>query len=314
MMTLRQVEVIRAVMVTGTIGGAARLLNVSAPGISRLVKYTEKSLGIRFFQRQNGRYFPTPEARNIFEQINSVYEKMDDLTEIIGKIGRGDLSELRIGSVPSICQVMVPRAIEQVRRRYPELRIDINILKIEEAVDYLLLDRGDCVAMSSRLEHPGLDFLPLASGELYCIVPEGHELAGRSEVSTAEITRYPLIGIDPNDPLRKDHGGHLCAQQIRLRRHHPRAVRHHGVCAGQGRDRHRRDRPVHRRAWRLSRRRGAADHRGDPVRHLHCGQARRAALAPYRVFHRLPAQGDARHRAGQAGAKEAGTARPKKIT
>jgi len=80
MMTLRQVEVIRAVMVTGTIGGAAKLLNVSAPGVSRLVKYTEKSLGVRFFQRQNGRYFPTPEARNIFEQINGVYEKMDDLT------------------------------------------------------------------------------------------------------------------------------------------------------------------------------------------------------------------------------------------
>lgn len=58
---------------TGTIGGA-RLLNMSAPGI-------------RFFQRQKGRYFPTPEARNIFEQINSVYEKMDDLTEIIGRSG-----------------------------------------------------------------------------------------------------------------------------------------------------------------------------------------------------------------------------------
>ena len=200
MMTLRQVEVIRAVMVTGTIGGAARLLNVSAPGISRLVKYTEKSLGIRFFQRQNGRYFPTPEARNIFEQINGVYEKVDDLTEIISKIGRGELSELRIGSVPSISQVMVPRAIERVRRRYPRLRIDINILKIEEAVDYLLLDRGDCVAMSYRLEHSGLDFLPLASGELFCIVPEGHELAGCKQVSAAEIIRYPLIGIDPNDP------------------------------------------------------------------------------------------------------------------
>src|SRR5713226_2256007 len=88
MMTLRQVEVIRAVMVTGTIGGAAKLLNVSAPGISRLVKYTEKSLGIRFFQRQNGRYFPTPEAQSIFEQINGVYKKVDDLTEIISKIGR----------------------------------------------------------------------------------------------------------------------------------------------------------------------------------------------------------------------------------
>src|SRR2546430_13444734 len=170
MMTLRQVEVIRAVMVTGTIGGAARLLNVSAPGISRLVKYTEKSLGVRFFQRQNGRYFPTAEARNIFEQINGVYEKMDDLSEIISKIGRGDLSELRIGSVPSISQVMVPRAIERVRRRYPDLRIDINVLKIEEAIDFLLLGRGECVAMSYRLADSGLDFLAPASGGVVCIV------------------------------------------------------------------------------------------------------------------------------------------------
>ena len=95
---------------------------------------------------------------------------------------------------------MVPRAIEQVRRRYPGLRIDINILKLEEAIDYLLLGRGDCVAMSYRLEHPGLDFMPLASGELFCIVPAGHELAGRKQVSAREIIQYPLIGIDPNDP------------------------------------------------------------------------------------------------------------------
>lgn len=200
MMTLRQVEVIRAVMVTGTIGGAAKLLNVSAPGISRLVKFTERSLGVRFFQRQNGRYFPTPEAQNIFEQINGVYKKVDDLTEIISKIGQGALSELRIGSVPSICQVMVPRAIARVRRRYPDLRIDVNVLKIEEAIDFLLLGRGDCVAMSYRLDHSGLDFLPLASGELFCIVPTGHPLATRKRVSAAEIVCYPLIGIDPTDP------------------------------------------------------------------------------------------------------------------
>jgi DNA-binding transcriptional LysR family regulator len=200
MMTLRQIEVIRAVMVTGTIGGAARLLNVSAPGISRLVKYTEKSLGIRFFQRQSGRYFPTPEAQSIFEQVNGVYKKVDDLTEIISKIGQGAPSELRIGSMPSIAQVMVPRAIEGVRRRYPDLRIDINVLKIEEAFDYLLLGRGDCVVMSYRLNHAGLDFLPLASGELFCIVPSGHELAGRKQVSATDIVGYPLIGIDPTDP------------------------------------------------------------------------------------------------------------------
>jgi len=200
MMTLRQIEVVRAVMVTGSIAGAADLLNVSAPGISRLIKHTEKTLGIRFFYRQNGRYFPTPEARQIFEQINGVYKKVDDLSAIISKIGRGALSELRVGSVPSIAAVMVPRAIERVRRGYGDLRMDINILNIEEAIDYLLLDQGECVAMSYRLEHSGLDFLPLASGRLFCIVPVGHPLASRGEISAAEMARHPLIGIDPADP------------------------------------------------------------------------------------------------------------------
>ncbi|MFN3499505.1 MAG: LysR family transcriptional regulator, partial [Pannonibacter indicus] len=60
-LTLRQVEVIRAVMMAGTIAGAAKLLNVSAPGVSRLIKYTEDSLGVRLFERKAGRFVPVPE-------------------------------------------------------------------------------------------------------------------------------------------------------------------------------------------------------------------------------------------------------------
>ena len=200
MITLRQVEVIRAVMVAGTVSGAAKLLGVSAPGISRLVKHAERSLGVRFFQRKSGRFFPTAEAEQIFEQINGVYKKVDDLNFILSRIGGGDLSELRIGSVPSLSQSMAPRAIARVRRRYPDLRVDINILKIEEAIDYLLLGKGECVAMSYRFDHPAIVFAPLATGELYCIVPANHELASRAEISVSDLTRYPLIGIDPNDP------------------------------------------------------------------------------------------------------------------
>src|SRR6201989_2664546 len=135
MMTLRQIEVIRAVMISGTITGAAKLLNVSAPGISRLVKYTERSLGVKFFQRQGGRYFPTQDAEMIFEQINAIYGKVDDLAEVIGKIGRGQLSELRIASVPSIAQVMVPRAVERIRKRYPDLKNGIKTRKLQQDID-----------------------------------------------------------------------------------------------------------------------------------------------------------------------------------
>lgn len=200
MLTLRQIEVIRAIMITGTIAGAAKLLNVSAPGISRLMKHTERSLRLKLFERRQGRYVPTPEAKDIFEQINGVYRKVDDLHSMLARIERGGDVEFKLGSVPSICHVMVPRAIERLRRKHPDLRIDINILKIEEALDYLLLGKGEIVAMSYKLDHPGLDFTPLAMGELLCIVPQNHPLAGYSSISAREIVQHQLIGIDPNDP------------------------------------------------------------------------------------------------------------------
>ncbi|MCZ8181693.1 MAG: LysR family transcriptional regulator [Beijerinckiaceae bacterium] len=200
MLTLRQIEVLRAVMVAGSVSGAARLLGVSAPGISRLMKYTERSVGLRLFDRSQGRFVPTTEAKDIFEQVNSVYKRVDDLQSMIGRMRNGDPFELKIGSVPSICNVMVPRAIGTLRRSFPSLRIDINVLKLEEAIDYILLGKGELVAMSYKLDNNAIEFIPLAKGQLFCIVPAGHVLAKREVISAAEMVKHPLIGIDPNDP------------------------------------------------------------------------------------------------------------------
>ena len=200
MLTLRQIEVIRAIIVTGTIGGAARLLNVSSPGISRVMKHAESAIGLRLFIRRQGRYIPTPEAKDIFSQINAVYDKVEDLHFVIRRLESGAISELKIGSAPSIANVMVPRAIKRVREKYPKLLIDVDILKMEETIDYLLLGKGEVVAISYKFDHPLLTFEPLARGKLFCIVPDNHELAQQKRVTAAEISKYPLIGIDPEDP------------------------------------------------------------------------------------------------------------------
>jgi len=200
MLTLRQIEVIRAIMVTGTVGGAAKLLNVSSPGVSRVMKHAETSVGVKLFSRKNGRYSPTREANTIFNQINGVYDKVEDLQFVISRIKRGANTELKIGSAPSIAAVMVPRAIADVRKAFPNLLIEVDILKREDTVDYLLLGKGELVALSYKFEHPMLTFVPLARGRLKCIVPEGHPLSLRPRVTAKEIVKYPLIGVDPNDP------------------------------------------------------------------------------------------------------------------
>ena len=181
MLTLRRIEVIRAIILTGTIGGAARLLNVSSPGISRVMKHTESALGLRLFIRRQGlRYISDAEKpRDIFSQMNAVYDKVEDLHFVIRRLESGAISELKIGSVPSIANVMVPRAIKRVREKYPKLLIDVDILKIEEAIDYLLLGKVEVVTISYKLEHPLLTFEPLAMGKLYCIV--SRNTSSRSE-------------------------------------------------------------------------------------------------------------------------------------
>jgi DNA-binding transcriptional LysR family regulator len=187
-------------MVTGSIAGAARLLNVSAPGLSRVMKYTEDSLGIRLFDRRSGRFVPTSQARNIFDLLDTVHRKIDDLQSAVAGLGRGKSQELCVASVPSIANVMVPRAIAKLRQRFPDLGLDVNILKIEESIDYLLLGRGELVAISSRFDHPLIEFEPLASGRLLCTVPETSPLATKDKITPKEMSDYPLIGINPKDP------------------------------------------------------------------------------------------------------------------
>ncbi|THD73945.1 LysR family transcriptional regulator [Thalassobius vesicularis] len=198
--TLRQVEVIRAVMLRGTISGAAELLGVSAPGISRLVKHTEETLGLRLFERRAGLFVPSVEAGKVFDQIREVYKGVANLQSAIDSLQKGEEVQLSFASAPSVAQFIAARALRTIRSRYPDLYIDLNILKIEETADYLLLERGEFVIMSSAIHNPGIQNEKLAHGRVMAILPENHPLADRDVVSVHDLANDALVGIDPSDP------------------------------------------------------------------------------------------------------------------
>ncbi|MCT8162206.1 LysR family transcriptional regulator [Pseudoruegeria sp. SHC-113] len=200
-MTLRQIEVIRAVMLTGTISGAAEMLNVSAPGISRLVKHTEESLGLRLFERKAGLFVPSVEAARVFDQLREVYKGVENLHLAVGALQKGEDVRLPFATAPSIAQFIAARVMRRVRSRYQDLFVDLNVLKIEETVDYLLLDRGEFVIMSSPVANAAIENEEIAEGRLVAILPEGHALAGQEVVSARELAAEPLIGVDPFDPF-----------------------------------------------------------------------------------------------------------------
>ena len=50
-MRLRHIEVFNAVMLTGSVSAAARMINVTQPAVSRTLQHAELQLGFPLFQR-----------------------------------------------------------------------------------------------------------------------------------------------------------------------------------------------------------------------------------------------------------------------
>ena len=199
--TLRQIEAIRAVMLRGSIRGAAEHLHVSAPGISRIIKHAEDTLGIRLFERKGGTFVPAVEARNFFDQLSEVYKGVENLQLALESVKRGDDSELSFASAPSIAAYIAPQAIRTVRDCYPGLYIDLNIVKYEEAIDYVLLEQGEFAIMTTDVDSQGIEVKFLGSVPVKVILPLGHELASKEVISVQDIRNESIIGVDPHDPF-----------------------------------------------------------------------------------------------------------------
>src|SRR5260370_38036173 len=80
-MRLRHIEVFNAVMQTGSVSAAARLINITQPAVSRTLQHAELQLGFALFQRARGRLTPTNEALALFPHIEKLFEQLDERSE-----------------------------------------------------------------------------------------------------------------------------------------------------------------------------------------------------------------------------------------
>ena len=69
---LRQIEAFRAVMLTGSVVGAAKFMNVTQPGVSRTIGLLELHLGYALFERRGRRLIPTHEAESLSVSVTSL--------------------------------------------------------------------------------------------------------------------------------------------------------------------------------------------------------------------------------------------------
>ncbi len=198
---LRQMEVFRAVMLTGSISGASKLLFTSQPAVSRIVSHTEKTLGLALFNRVKGKLVPTPEGEALFREVDDFYQQALRVDEFASGLAQGPSGTLNVSASPCLSRGLMARAITRFTRRYPKIRINFRATMLNGMAQELLSNKVDLAVSVLPLEHPNLRVTPLTEGHMVCLVPVGHELGQLDRVSIADLARFPLIAHDSGIPF-----------------------------------------------------------------------------------------------------------------
>ena len=205
-MKLRHVEVFQAVMETGSMSAAGRLLQLSQPAVSRIVASTEEALGYALFQRVNGRLEPTTEAAILFEAGSALIEKLQAFKRTTVQLRGGDLGKLHVAAIPAICHRLLPRVMGAFRRAHPVVPCEIHTLHKRQIVDDLVAGAADLGFDFFGISHPGVESRVLGTGPLYVLAPApGGPNAPPRALDDEALRRYmsevPMIGLVDNDPI-----------------------------------------------------------------------------------------------------------------
>jgi len=198
---LRQVEVFRAIMVTGTVSGAAKLLCVSQPGVSRMISHTEKRIGIKLFERIKGRLYPTPEARRLFVEVKAVYQGIQRINDVANDLVEKTSGSLQLITSPSMGETLIPIALARFRAKFPQVRVSLITESSAPLVQRLLTQQSAIGVAMFSLDHPNILQRRLFEDHLVVVLPENHPLAAHATVDVHDLSTEPLIGYAPDTPM-----------------------------------------------------------------------------------------------------------------
>jgi DNA-binding transcriptional LysR family regulator len=211
-MNLRHIEVFHAVYVNGSVSAAARMLNVSQPSVSKVLRHAESLLGFPLFHRTAGRLIPTEDAHTLFGEVSEIQDRVVALREATRNLKRGAGSLLRISALPSIALDAIPATVAQFLRKHPDTRFDLQTVHHADLLRKLY-ERETDIAVANVVP-PGapVDGHWLGAGELVVLYREEDMPNALPRIGLEELAGRPLVSLAQSGPI----GQLFSAEALRL--------------------------------------------------------------------------------------------------
>lgn len=201
-LNLRQIEAFRAVMLTGSVVGAARLMSVTQPGVSRTIGLMELRIGYALFERRGRRLVPTPEAEALYREIEHLYGSIERISQVAQDIRYQRAGALRVATLPALAQWLVPRAIARFLATRPNVTVFVQSLPSRQIAELVSTRQFDVGIVELPLSRPAIEIEPLEPVASMAVLPAGHRLASKKLISLKDLDGERMVMLSQHSFLR----------------------------------------------------------------------------------------------------------------
>ncbi|CNG52334.1 transcriptional regulator [Mycobacterium tuberculosis] len=186
---LRKVRYFVAVAGRLHFGRAAEELHIAQPALSRQIRALEKDLGTPLLTRDSHGVALTDAGRQLLADAGPLLASADAARRRVTAAARGS-RRLAVGFRTGIPVIPAAREFEA---RHPDVVVDVQRLEWDDQAAMLLDGRIDVGFVRLPIDETGLRVTPLYTEPLMVVLPAGHRLAGKEEVTEADLAGEPLV-------------------------------------------------------------------------------------------------------------------------
>ncbi|MDF7680302.1 LysR family transcriptional regulator [Enterobacteriaceae bacterium ESL0689] len=200
---LRHIEIFHAVMTTGNLTEAARLLRTSQPTVSRELARFEKIIGLSLFARTRGRLQPTIQGLRLFEEVQRSWYGLARISRAAESLRQFHQGELSIACLPVFSQSFLPLLLQPFLARHPGVSMQIVPQESPLLEEWLSAQRYDLGLTETLYPPAGTEHIPLLTLNEVCVLPQSHPLSRHAVLTPGDFAGENYISLSPTDNYRQ---------------------------------------------------------------------------------------------------------------
>lgn len=216
-MTLRQLQVFRAVCSCQSFSRAAEEMALTQSAVSQQIRQLEEQVEQPLFEYVGRKLYLTEAATSLLAASEDIFARLESLDMSLSTLQGNLQGELRLAVVSSI-QYLTPHLLAAFRERYPEVSFRLEIATRGQVIQRLRDNLDDVVLMGLVPEDRALEFFPFLNNPIIAVASPDHALAGCSGLLLTELESLTVLQREPGSGTRKASDDFLQEKRVHLQR------------------------------------------------------------------------------------------------